>query len=303
MIESLLKQLLGRDISEAIFPKEFDRHSLGSCMVAAEMAVKYFLSKGLKDFQVVEGWVAQEGDEDWDVSYNNLIKKHEEYGNVFSHTWIEFKNGRIFDPTRKQWERWGYDPDEMKIVKIKTKYSPEDYLDLCEWEPNDWKKFKKLSEAIGITSGQYRQRSGMINLKTLLIEGIKSVKSVNDLVLKKLAQAAQYQYDSWRQNEEGYDGELGYGGICHLIADDLAGILTNHGIECSTVCSNWEQHVYLICKFKEGIFSIDIPYHIYETGGGFSWKKRPNVKFDSSNVVLSKIDSNPNHFDRYIDIQ
>ena len=140
----------------------------------------------------------------------------------------------------------------------------------------------------------------MIKLK-LLCEGLKSVKSINDDVLKRIAMAAQKQYDQWAQNEEGYDEELGSGGICHLIADDLAGILSDHGIECSTVCSSYEQHVYLVCKFREGVYMIDIPYHIYESGGGFTWKKKKDVKFDTSHVVIGGLDNDPRNFKKYID--
>lgn len=141
----------------------------------------------------------------------------------------------------------------------------------------------------------------MIKLKQLLVEGLKSVNSITDDVLVKIAEAAQKQYDQWKQDDEGYDEELGSGGICHLIAEDLAGILSNHGIECSTVCSTYEQHVYLVCKFREGVYMIDIPYHVYESGGGFTWKKKPDVKFDKSHVVISGLDRNPRNFNKYVD--
>ena len=141
----------------------------------------------------------------------------------------------------------------------------------------------------------------MIKLKSLILERLKSVKIVNDAVLKTIVDAAQKQYDEWKQNEEGYDEELGSGGICHLIADDIADILSNHGIECSSVCDSSVQHVYLVCKFREGVYTIDIPYYIYETGGGFTWKKKKDVKFDSSHVEIYGLDSNPKNFKQYTD--
>lgn len=116
---------------ESMFPKEFDRHTLGSCMVAAQMAMNYLLSKGRKDFKVVEGWVSLHPDQeehDWSA-----------------HTWIEFSNGRIFDPTKKQWAEWGFDPNESEYLKIKKKYTPEEYSQLCQKHPDDrWEKFKKV---------------------------------------------------------------------------------------------------------------------------------------------------------------
>jgi|ERR1035437_4380320 hypothetical protein len=141
----------------------------------------------------------------------------------------------------------------------------------------------------------------MIKLKDLILEGLISVKKIDDNILNKIVAAAQKQYDEWAQNEEGYDEELGHGGICHLIADDLADILSGVGIECSTVCDSSVQHVYLVCKFREGIYSIDIPYYFYESGGGFSWKKKKDIKFDSSHVIIHPIDRNPRNFKKYID--
>ena len=94
---------------EKIFPSEFNRNMPGSCMVAAEISAKYLLSKGIKNFKVTEGWVSlspdiAEDDTQWQ-----------------EHTWIEFSNGKIFDPTRHQWREWGYDPDGVTIEKIKKK--------------------------------------------------------------------------------------------------------------------------------------------------------------------------------------
>ena len=47
------------------------------------------------------------------------------------HTWIEFDDGRVFDPTRKQWTQWGFDPDGVKIKKIKRKYTLGQYRKMC----------------------------------------------------------------------------------------------------------------------------------------------------------------------------
>ena len=126
-------------LQEAMFPKEFNREALGSCMVAAELATKHLLSKGRKDFKVVEGWVAFDDD-------HEIIRKGKRYltqGNVCEHTWIEFDNGRIFDPTKKQWIEWGYDPAKSKIVKIHKKYTPRGYLSVCGRYPSNWEDYKK----------------------------------------------------------------------------------------------------------------------------------------------------------------
>jgi len=143
----------------------------------------------------------------------------------------------------------------------------------------------------------------MIKLKDLILEGrLKSVTVITADVMKRIVDVAQKQYNQWAQNEEGYDEELGSGGICHLIAEEVADILSEHGINASTVSSNFEQHVYVVAQFREGIYEIDIPYQYYETGGGFTWKKLPDIVFDTSHIVLHKLDSNPRNFKKYIDL-
>ena len=140
--------------------------------------------------------------------------------------------------------------------------------------------------------------------KDLLLESarLNSVKDITDDVLDAMARRAQQQYDDWVLNDEGYDEEVGGGGICHLIADDLIDELFKHKIyNCQTVCSTYEQHVYVVGKFKEGVYLIDLPYHVYEQGGGFTWKKIPDVKFERNHIVISCLDKNPKEFKQYVD--
>lgn len=140
----------------------------------------------------------------------------------------------------------------------------------------------------------------MIKLKTLITEGrLNSITQVNDELKQALAAIAQKVYDEWQQNEEGYDEELGTGGICHIIADEMADILFKHKIyNLQTQCTD-QPHVYLIGKFREGIFTIDIPYYVYESGGGWTWKKKPNVKFDGSHVEIYQLDSSYRNWKKY----
>ena len=118
----------------------------------------------------------------------------------------------------------------------------------------------------------------------------------------ELASAAQKVYDEWNQDDNGEDDMLGGGGICQDIADAMANILSNHGIECATVSQTvGEQHVYVVAKTEDGVFNVDInPFH-YETGGGYNWKKIPDVKFDQRYVTIEKLSSNPEDFNQYID--
>jgi hypothetical protein len=119
-----------RDVlNESMFPKDFDRHSLGSCMAAAAMATDYLLSKGRSDFKVMEGWVS--------------LYPDQEEEDFSPHTWIQFNNGKIFDPTKKQWAKWGFDPYEVEFKSISKSYSPQEYQSVCQRQPDDLTKFKK----------------------------------------------------------------------------------------------------------------------------------------------------------------
>jgi hypothetical protein len=133
------------------------------------------------------------------------------------------------------------------------------------------------------------------------MDKLPSIKSIKPL-LKTIIQAAQNEYDSWGQDEDGIDLELGEGGLCQDIADAISNILNSNGIDaCGVGQSVGEQHVFVIAKFKEGVFDIDIAPSHYEFGSGYRWKKKPNVIFSIGMITVQKIDSNPNKFEQYVD--
>lgn len=116
-----------------------------------------------------------------------------------------------------------------------------------------------------------------------------------------LAAAAQKVYDAWAQDEDGFDEALGSGGICQDIAEGLARVLAGAGIDAASVSSTHEQHVYVVAQVVEGVYLIDIPYSVYETGGGYTWRKIPDVVFEGGDVVFHKLDSDPDAWEDYLD--
>lgn len=149
-----------------------------------------------------------------------------------------------------------------------------------DWDSPEYKKFKSLSENI------FRRVS-----KRILKENSDMI--FNRQIKAELAQAAQEVYDGWLQNDEGYDEMLGSGGICQDIADSMCEILSKHNIDCVTFSQETgEQHVYVIARIPEsGIYSVDIPPGLYETGGGYNWKKIPDIEFDERYIYISKLTS------------
>ena len=134
------------------------------------------------------------------------------------------------------------------------------------------------------------------------LEPLPSIQKVKSLI-PQLAKAAQKVYDDWAQDEEGYDEELGEGGICQDIADSMAYIMSENDIDSYVVDSGGvgEQHVWIIVKVAEGVYSVDIPPGVYETGSGFRWRKIRDAQIQPSDVELYRIDSDPETFDQYVE--
>lgn len=129
----------------------------------------------------------------------------------------------------------------------------------------------------------------------LPLEGGRSKVSSQNISAWKpaMCQFAQQVYDEWDQSdEENGDWQVGFGGICDLIAEKICDVLGTAGVDC--VSHNWgdsgENHTSVIANLADGVFEVDIPFHVYETGGGYSWKKIPDVVFDPRDVVISQIE-------------
>lgn len=119
-------------------------------------------------------------------------------------------------------------------------------------------------------------------------------------IMPQIVQAAQKVYDAWSQNDDGWDEMYGGGGICHDIASAICDVLYGAGVECTTFSQSiGEVHVYAIAKFAEGVYSVDIPPGVYETGGGYTWKKTSDVVFDANDVYVDRISVDPNDFAEY----
>lgn len=141
-------------------------------------------------------------------------------------------------------------------------------------------------------------------LRKIIRSLIKESQSSNPISILKieLVKAAQKVYDEWEQNEEGYCDYLGYGGICQDIAEAMAEVLLNNNIECSTVSQQvGEQHVYVIAKIEDGVYEVDISPYTYESGGGYCWKKIPDVVFDESDIIIKRLSPDPEDFEQYVD--
>jgi hypothetical protein len=119
-----------------------------------------------------------------------------------------------------------------------------------------------------------------------------------------LAAAAQAVYDEWEQDEEGHDAVLAEGGICDLIASAMVGVLDRAfpDMFATTVHHTiGENHVNVLLCAREGVCSLDVPPSVYETGGGYRWRKKPGVRFGAEDIDLHVIDRDPGRIGLYVE--
>ena len=164
-------------------------------------------------------------------------------------------------------------------------------------------------KVVAITEEELALESGLLSPKgEQRLRATSAVESKHPSVYKvkailpELCRIAQKEYDEWVVDPENPDDdELNGGGICHLIAEEIAGALAKHGLSVHVVSSHFEQHVYCVGAFVEGVFEIDLPYSVYETGGGYSWQKIEGVKIEPSDWVVHKLDADPGSLNMYLE--
>ena len=121
------------------------------------------------------------------------------------------------------------------------------------------------------------------------------LKSQLILLKGRFAETAQKVYDEWEQDEQGVDEVLGAGGICAEIANAIAEVIARNAIDCQVTEGGQEgdDHSWLLVYDDDEAWGIDIPHSLYETGGGYNWKKIPDVTFTANDVEIFPLDIDP----------
>lgn len=105
-----------------------------------------------------------------------------------------------------------------------------------------------------------------------------------------LIKAAQAQLDEWQQDEDGIDEVLGAGGCCGLIADAMSGELSSLGFDTARMGTDFEGGARVRRRQHHGgVFIVDVPARVYETGAGYVWTKRPGVVLTPDDLVLDRV--------------
>lgn len=125
---------------------------------------------------------------------------------------------------------------------------------------------------------------------------------ISHAIRAEIARAAQVVYDAWDQDAEGVDEEYGVGGICDDVADAIVDVLDHAGIEAVSRHDDSSNHTAAYAKLPDGVYYVDIPFRVYETGSFYCYKKRPDVTFDADDVVVDKVFEGHDEWERLLDV-
>lgn len=107
-----------------------------------------------------------------------------------------------------------------------------------------------------------------------------------------MAIAVQEIYDEWNQDEQGIDMEYGGGGICDRISQAISDTIVSN-IENVDIISgghDGDDHAFVIAFDQNEAYLVDVPSSTYETGGGYSWEKIPDIIFTENDIVIGPVE-------------
>lgn len=118
-------------------------------------------------------------------------------------------------------------------------------------------------------------------MKSILLQELKELRP-------KLAEAAQKIYDQWNQDSEGVDETSGTGGICDEISEAIGSVIAQKvaGAELFSGGQEGDDHAFIVVQRDDEAFGVDIPPGVYESGGGYNWRKKEGVTFSPEYVVI-----------------
>lgn len=103
--------------------------------------------------------------------------------------------------------------------------------------------------------------------------------------------AAQRVLDEWDQDDSGYCEVRGEGGACDDVASAMQQVIYNKLDDVSIAEGGQpgDDHAFSLVYNDTEAYALDIPANVYETGGGYRWRKRKGVRLKPSDIVIEKI--------------
>ncbi len=120
-----------------------------------------------------------------------------------------------------------------------------------------------------------------------------------------IASESQLIYDAWDAGYDEFgDTQFGFGGICDDITRAIEEIVTTHTpFQAAEGGQEGSEHSFAVVKTPEGYFTIDVPYSLYETGGGMNWRKIPGVQFSENDVEIGYLGTEDYYWPEQEDIE
>jgi len=144
-------------------------------------------------------------------------------------------------------------------------------------------------------SEKYSFNASVLNMRNELKKQVQQSEKKSNLLSQlislrgHMALEAQKIYDEWQPNKDGFDEVTGYGGICDEISNALSEVIASsiEDINIEEGGQDGDDHAYLVVHDSSSGYVVDIPYYLYERGGGYNWKKIPEVSFKETDIVIT----------------
>lgn len=137
----------------------------------------------------------------------------------------------------------------------------------------------------------YKQAEPMDDESDYNVYKPSSSKLLSDLssLRQEFAIAAQEVIDGWDGN--GDDPDFGSGGCCDLVSQALMNVIvSNFGdIDVEEGGQDGDDHSWVFATRGDEKCGVDIPFNVYEYGGGYNWKKKQGVRVGVDDVAIWKI--------------
>jgi hypothetical protein len=118
-----------------------------------------------------------------------------------------------------------------------------------------------------------------------------NLRSKLEALRGSLAAAAQGAIDEWLPDDEGWDEELGAGGACDAVSRAMSEVLGSlEGVDVADGGHEGDDHAFLVVYDHDEAYAVDVPPGVYETGGGYSWRKIDGASVEPGDVTISEVD-------------